>query len=290
MDQYAVIGNPISHSRSPWIHRRFAENTGQTLEYTARLAPLEGFDASVAAFRQEGGLGLNVTVPFKTHAFKLATQHSTHALQAEAVNTLIWTGTHWRGDNTDGIGLCRDLLHEGFMITGQRIVILGAGGAVQGLLPIVLELAPAEVIVLNRTLERAQTLVNRLQSTAPAVKLTAQAWDAPIEGPINGIIQATSTALQPGQAPFSWPSLHTTSHAWCYDLVYGAAAHATKEWAHSKHLRFSDGLGMLVEQAAESFWLWRNVRPETRSVLAELRTQIEKPQHSETFNHAPAQT
>lgn len=289
LDHYAVIGNPISHSRSPWIHRRFAENTNQSLEYTARLAPLEGFEASVAAFREEGGLGLNVTVPFKTHAFKLATQHSTHALQAEAVNTLIWTGTHWRGDNTDGIGLCRDLLHEGFMITGQRIVILGAGGAVQGLLPILLELAPSEVIVVNRTLERAQALVHRLQTTAPTVKLSAQAGDAPIEAPVNGIIQATSTALQHGQASFNWPSLSTAPQAWCYDLVYGPAAQATKEWATSHHLRFADGLGMLVEQAAESFWLWRNIRPETRSVLAELRTLIEKTQ-SETSHHAPAQT
>lgn len=273
MDHYAVIGNPIEHSRSPWIHTRFAENTGESLEYAARLAPLDGFNTSVSAFQHEGGRGLNITVPFKAEAYALATQHSTRALQAEAVNTLIWTGSQWRGDNTDGIGLCRDLLQEGFRIAGQRILILGAGGAVQGLLPLLLEQEPAEVIVLNRTLQRAQQLVERFQPLALTATLQAQAWDSPIEDTIDGVIQATSTALIAGQANH-WPTFERSPNAWCYDLVYGEAAQPTARWAASQGLRFADGLGMLVEQAAESFWLWRNVRPQTRTVLKDLRALL----------------
>ncbi|MES2207330.1 MAG: shikimate dehydrogenase [Pseudomonadota bacterium] len=285
MDHYAVIGNPVGHSRSPWIHQRFAHDTEQSLTYNARLAPIDGFQESVNLFQTDGGKGLNVTVPFKQEAFHLATQHSERAQLAEAVNTLIWTGTHWRGDNTDGIGLCRDLLQCGFMVPGKRIVILGAGGAVQGLLPVLLEQQPLSVYILNRTVSRAQALVDRMQPLAPHTPLKALAWDANIAEPVDGIIQATSTALltstashesvtTPNEDPFQSLKFSCNPDAWCYDLVYGQAAKVTAQWAASRQLRFADGLGMLVEQAAESFWLWRNIRPETRQVLSDLRKLI----------------
>ncbi len=285
MDHYAVIGNPIGHSRSPWIHQRFAQDTEQPLRYSARLAPIEGFKENIDQFRLEGGKGLNVTVPFKQEAFQLATQHSERAQRAEAVNTLIWTGTCWRGDNTDGIGLCRDLLQCGFMVPGKRIVILGAGGAVQGLLPVLLEQHPQSVYILNRTVSRAQALVDRMQTLAPETVLKAFSWNEEITEHIDGVIQATSTALLISTSsmessitsdadPFQSLNLLFSPQAWCYDLVYGHAANATEHWAASHHLRFADGLGMLVEQAAESFWLWRNIRPETRQVLMDLRKLI----------------
>jgi shikimate dehydrogenase len=274
MDRYAVIGHPIAHSRSPWIHRKFAEQTGESIDYTARLAPLDGFEQSVHEFQEEGGRGLNVTVPFKTQAFKMATQHSERAKQAEAVNTLIWTGSTWRGDNTDGIGLCRDLLYQGFDITDRHILIIGAGGAVQGLLPVLLEHHPRRVTLINRTAERAQTLVSRFQHAMPNTLLHAQHWDTPINEALDGIIQATSTGLQNQNTSFTWPTISTQTQAWCYDLVYGSNAKMTEQWAWNHQLRFADGLGMLVEQAAESFWLWRNRRPETRAVLADLRAEL----------------
>lgn len=275
---YAVIGHPISHSRSPWIHTHFAKQTKQNLVYTAELAPLDGFRETVDAFQARGGLGLNVTVPFKNEAFALATQYSQRAQEAEAVNTLIWTGKEWRGDNTDGVGLYRDLLHQGFHLDGQRLAILGAGGAVQGLLPIVLEHHPSEIVIFNRTLARAEQLVSRMQSST-STRLMAAALSehsAALTRPFDGIIQATSSALL-SDAGLLFPPLLTHANTWCYDLAYGTAAEMSQQWAHQRRLRFADGLGMLVEQAAESFWLWRNVRPETRSTLAELRQLIEAP-------------
>ncbi|VXC88592.1 dehydroshikimate reductase, NAD(P)-binding [Pseudomonas sp. 8Z] len=271
MDRYCVFGNPIGHSKSPLIHRLFAEQTGQVLTYEARLAPLDDFTSNARAFFAEG-LGGNVTVPFKEDAFRLADELTERARRAGAVNTLkkLEDG-RLLGDNTDGAGLTRDLQdNAGFSLTGKRILILGAGGAVRGVLEPFLAQRPAALVVANRTRCKAEKLAIEFSDLG---SLQAAGFDW-IDAPLDLIINGTSASLG-GDLPPIAPSLIRPGHTVCYDMMYAKEPTAFNRWA-AEHgaARCLDGLGMLVEQAAEAFELWRGVRPETASVLAELRRQL----------------
>ncbi|MEY2633918.1 MAG: hypothetical protein RIR00_2572 [Pseudomonadota bacterium] len=270
-DLYAVFGNPIAHSKSPAIHTRFAAACGQTLRYEARLAPLDGFAAAVAAFRAEGGRGANVTVPFKEDAFRLAENLTARAQRAGAVNTLAWTPDGLLGDNTDGAGLVRDIAHnQSFSLAGRRILLLGAGGAARGALAPLLAAGPAALCLANRSADKAQQLAAHFADLGPIraaayAELAGQAFDL--------VINATSASL--GGQTLPLPAGLFAADSLAYDMMYGRGE--TPFLVQSRELgagRGSDGLGMLVEQAAEAFLLWRGVRPETAPVLAELRAQL----------------
>lgn len=270
MDRYGVFGNPIGHSKSPQIHRLFAQQTGQALSYEPLLAPLEGF----ARFARDffiSGRGANVTVPFKEEAYRLADQLSERAQRAGAVNTLkkLEDGT-LLGDNTDGIGLVRDLLdNAGVVLQGKRILLLGAGGAVRGVLEPLLAQRPAELVIANRTLSKAQQLAGEF---AELGQLSACAFDQ-LAGPFDVIINGTSASLGGALPPLD-DSLIGSGDTLCYDMMYGAGPTPFCAWAASHHAQTRDGLGMLVEQAAAAFEIWRGVRPETAAVLAQLRGQL----------------
>lgn len=274
IDQYRVIGNPIAHSKSPLIHTRFAAQTGQNMEYSALLAPLDGFAASVSALRQTGGKGANVTVPFKLEAFALATQLTARAQLAGAVNTLKFEGEHILGDNTDGVGLVNDIVRNAAIaIRGKRVLLLGAGGAARGaLLPLISE-QPRELVIANRTVSKAgQLLALAQQHAAQNTLLSASDW-AQLDGRFDIVINATSASLQDEVPPISATLIDHTSLA--YDMMYGAQPTAFLRFAQGRGALLRDGLGMLVEQAAEAFYLWRGVRPETAGVLAQLRHDLE---------------
>ena len=258
-DRYALIGNPVAHSKSPRIHAEFARATRQDLEYGLLEAPLDGFRATLERFRAAGGKGVNVTLPFKQEAFRSCTSVSERARVAQAVNTLVLaTGF---GDNTDGIGLVRDLsqnLHCRF----SKVLVLGAGGAAQGVVGPLLDAGAAMVVIANRTAARAEQLAARFPGA------TACGYGSLRDEGFDLIINATSAGLA-DEAPPLPPGL-LRSGVLAYDMVYGREtpfiAAAKKAGANT-----ADGLGMLVEQAAESFFLWRGVRPQTRAVLAKLR-------------------
>lgn len=271
MDRYCVLGNPISHSKSPLIHRLFAAQTGQQLSYEALLAPLDDFAGSLRAFFREGA-GANVTVPFKEQAFALADQLSARAQRAGAVNTLMKLADgRLLGDNTDGAGLVRDLRENaGLRLAGQRILLLGAGGAVRGVLAPLLAEQPAELVLANRTLARAEQLA---VDFADLGALRASSFAA-LSEPFDLIINGTSASLA-GELPALPDGLIVAGHSQCYDMMYGAAPTAFNQWAAAQGAaRTLDGLGMLVEQAAEAFALWRGVRPQTAAVQAELRALL----------------
>ncbi|MFP5417737.1 MAG: shikimate dehydrogenase [Gammaproteobacteria bacterium] len=264
-DRYAVFGHPIAHSKSPQIHAAFARQTGQDMTYEAILAPLDGFATSVAQFVASGGRGANVTVPFKAEACALATRLAPRATHAGAVNTLSFDGTDIVGDNTDGAGLVADLtrnLH--CALSGKRILLLGAGGAARGVIAPLLEQQPAALVIANRTVSRAQELADRFGGSVRAC-----GFDAAI-APFDVVINATSASLA-GELPPLSPTIFSADTL-AYDMMYGrdtpflgfARAHGASAT--------SDGLGMLVEQAAEAFFVWRGVRPETGAVIAALRT------------------
>jgi shikimate dehydrogenase len=266
VDRYAVVGNPIAHSRSPQIHTAFAQATGQNVEYTRLLAPLDGFAATVAAFRVSGGRGLNVTLPFKAEAFRLADHCSDRANRAEAVNTLRFDGDRTYGDNTDGVGMVRDItVNLGIPIEGRRVLLVGAGGAAQGVIPALLDAHPSAIVVVNRTLARAEAMTMQFGERVHAAGFTtlpAESFDI--------IINATSAGLAGDVPPLS-PAV-CTGAVLAYDMMYGK--HETPFLAYARQAgaqRTADGLGMLVEQAAESFYLWRGMRPDTVPVLALLR-------------------
>ena len=270
MDRYGVFGNPIGHSKSPQIHRLFAEQTGQSLSYEPLLAPLEDFPGFAREFFTQG-LGANVTVPFKEQAFRLADQLSERAQRAGAVNTLkkLEDGT-LLGDNTDGIGLVRDLLdNAGVALQGQRILLLGAGGAARGVLEPLMAQRPAELVIANRTQSKAQQLAGEFAQLGP---LSASAFDQ-LTGPFDVIINGTSASLSGALPPLS-ESLIRAGETLCYDMMYSAAQTPFCAWAASHGARTRDGLGMLVEQAAAAFELWRGIRPESAAVLAQLRSQL----------------
>ncbi len=270
MDRYGVFGNPIGHSKSPQIHRLFAEQTGQTLSYEPLLAPLDDFPGFARSFF-ESGSGANVTVPFKEQAFRLADQLSDRARRAGAVNTLkkLEDGS-LLGDNTDGIGLVRDLLdNAGAQLQGKRVLLLGAGGAVRGVLEPLLAQRPAALVIANRTLAKAEQLAGEFAELGP---VSASAFEL-LQGPFDVIINGTSASLG-GELPPLGDGLIEPGVTLCYDMMYAAGPTAFCQWAADREARTRDGLGMLVEQAAAAFELWRGVRPESAAVLEELRLQL----------------
>ncbi|WP_159682892.1 shikimate dehydrogenase [Cognatazoarcus halotolerans] len=275
MDRYAVIGNPIAHSKSPRIHAEFAHQTGQRMSYEAILAPVDGFAAAAAAFREAGGLGMNVTVPFKLDAHAFTDDLSVRARAAGAVNTLVF-GPDGRcfGDNTDGAGLVQDItVNLGVPLEGRRILLLGAGGAARGVILPLLGRKPAGLFVANRTESRANDLLVQFSPAAGNTRLDAGSFAALAGRQFDVVINATAASLA-DEAPAIPAGLHAPG-ALAYDMMYGRGdtpflAAARKDGAG----RFADGLGMLVEQAAESFALWRRIRPDTAPVLTLLRAEL----------------
>jgi shikimate dehydrogenase len=270
MDRYGVIGNPVAHSKSPLIHQAFARAAGQHMSYERLLAPLDGFVATAQRFAAEGGRGLNVTVPFKLEAYALATQRSSRAEEAQACNTLAWRDDHWYADNTDGVGLMRDLTHNlNESIAGRDVLVFGAGGAARGILGPLLAQAPRSVVVVNRTERRAAELVASFSQRGPVAAMSS----AQLNGRrFHVVINATSIGVN-GDVPENlWPRRPFASGGLAYDLVYADVSTPFLRWASEQSAeRTADGLGMLIEQAAESFVLWRGVRPQTSPVFAMLR-------------------
>lgn len=271
-DKYAVIGNPIEHSKSPLIHHAFALQTGQGIEYSRVLAPLGGFAQTVHAMREAGFKGANVTVPFKLEAFRLANHLAERAHDAGVVNTLLFNDESIVGDNTDGVGLVRDIEQNlGISLEQKRVLLIGAGGAAEGVLHPVLEQHPQLLVIANRSLDKALKMVKKVEEQGEYryVSVNAYAFDDLKGQQFDIVINATSTGLGDAQLPL--PRDIFAEGALAYDVMYGRET-PFMAFAH-KHgaAKVSDGLGMLVEQAAESFYLWRQVRPQTAPVLAMLR-------------------
>ena len=269
MNRYAVMGNPIAHSKSPCIHTLFAAQTGQELEYTAILVEPGNFANAVAEFQSQGGKGLNITVPFKQEAWALADRRSDRAERAGAVNTLVLdeTGNHF-GDNTDGAGLVRDLtVNHGATLAAKRLLLVGAGGAARGVVEALLNEKPALLVIANRTPEKAVELARSFCDVGHTEgcgldDLEGQGFDI--------LINATAASLS-GEVP-ALPASVVTTESWCYDMMYADKPTAFMNWASERGAhRVMDGLGMLVEQAAESFYLWHGVRPDTAPVIKALR-------------------
>ncbi|MBC7415588.1 MAG: shikimate dehydrogenase [Herminiimonas sp.] len=270
MARYAVFGNPIAHSRSPAIHARFAELTGQTLTYERVLAPLDGFAVAIDDFIAAGGRGANVTLPFKIEACVASTRLTARAAAAGAVNTLSFEDGEIIGDNTDGIGLVTDLLaNAGVELRGRRILLLGAGGAAQGVILPLLQTAPATLVIANRSASKAVALAHRFAANGP---IHACAFDALGTTAFDVVINATAASLA-GEVPAVASELYD-EETFAYDMMYGATPTAFMRLAAQRGARVRDGLGMLVEQAAEAFQVWRGVRPPTDVVLAELRASL----------------
>lgn len=273
-DAYAVMGNPIGHSKSPQIHAAFAQQTGQRIVYTATQVDPGGFKQAVGNFFANGGKGLNITVPFKTEAWELADELGPEAKQAGAVNTLLMNADGVLvGRNTDGVGLVRDILHNhGGNIAGQKILLIGAGGAARGVLQPLLAEQPAQLIIANRTASRAHELAADFNAVGP---VSGGGFDNVTDQHFDLIINASAASLQ-GEVP-PLPTECCTATSWCYDMMYGAEPTAFMLWTEQRGVAKSmDGLGMLVEQAAESFLHWRGVRPETASVIKTVRAELSK--------------
>ena len=267
-DRYAVIGNPVAHSMSPQIHAMFARETGTDIIYERLLAPRDGFAATVQSFRVSGGIAANVTLPFKLEAFALAQSHSARAQRCCAVNTLKFIGDEIHGDITDGVGLVRDIEHNlGVAIGGRRVLLLGAGGAARGVVADILSARPASLSIANRTAARATEIAETFRDLGT---INAIAIEALSTQPFDIIINATSAGLND-----ALPPIHAAcfaNGALAYDMVYGRDT-PFLALARLAGARAADGLGMLVEQAAESFYLWRGVRPATAPVIAQLQDE-----------------
>lgn len=270
-DLYAVIGNPIAHSKSPLIHAEFSRQTGQDMRYEAILAPLDGFVMAVAIFRKCGGKGMNVTVPFKLEAYRISSRLTERATAAQAVNTLMFDDDEILGDNTDGAGLVRDIvINLDFVITGKRVLLLGAGGAAHGALLPLLEQQPQLLTIANRTVQKARELQRQFSASgnitsADYADLAGQKFDL--------VINATSASLS-GELPPVPPCVFA-AESLAYDMMYGNSPTPFLQFAQQHGaIHLADGMGMLVEQAAESFFLWRGVRPETGPVIEMLRPEI----------------
>ncbi|QBQ96662.1 shikimate dehydrogenase [Paraburkholderia pallida] len=274
-DRYAVVGNPVAHSKSPYIHAQFAAETGEPVDYERLLAPLDGFVEHVQTFRAAGGRGLNVTVPFKLEAHALANRLSPRAAAAGAVNTLRFDEDGIFGDNTDGFGLVRDIeVNLGVSLKGARVLLLGAGGAARGVVLPMLERQPREITIVNRTAQKAHALVEQFEGAARefGCLINGGGPDAVDAKPYDVIVNATAGSLDAALPECDARAFGTGTLA--YDMMYGAEPTVFMRHAESLGARASDGLGMLVEQAAESFFVWRGVRPDGAPVLAALRKQL----------------
>jgi shikimate dehydrogenase len=273
-----VIGNPVAHSQSPWIHTAFALQTDQRLHYDRLLAPLDGFAACLQAFADAGAQGCNITVPFKGEAFGWAQRHTDRARLAQAANTLRRDADGaWLADNTDGAGLVRDIAHNAARpLAGLRVLMIGAGGAAAGALGPLLQTAPAELVLLNRSPDKAQALVDRHAALAPTgTRLRAGGLaDSGADG-YDVVVNASASSLHGAALPVSPQVFQTGTLA--LDMMYGPAAEGFLATARAQGAVARDGLGMLVEQAAEAFFLWRGVRPLTAPVLAQLRQRMTAP-------------
>jgi shikimate dehydrogenase len=271
VDRYAVIGNPIGHSKSPRIHSAFAETTGQSLEYTAIEGNADTFEATVHAFRETGGRGMNVTAPFKLQAFALATDRMERARLAGAANALKFEGDRIYADNFDGVGLVNDIQRNLHVpLAGKRVLMLGAGGAARGAVLPFLAQSPAELTIVNRDLEKARTLVREVGSPAC---VHALAYRDVADQPFDVVVNATSASLR-GELPPVAPRVFGED-ALAYELVYGKGLTPFLRLAQNAGVsRLADGVGMLVEQAAEAFVWWRGVRPETHSMIASLTVPL----------------
>jgi len=265
-DKYAVIGNPIAHSKSPQIHAAFAKQTNQQMSYEAILAPLDGFRTSLQANIYAGYRGVNVTVPFKFEAFAMCDTLSARAQSAGAANTLSFESGEIQGDNTDGVGLVNDIKNNlKHALEGARILVLGAGGAAQGVLLPLLNTKPASIIIANRTLAKAQKMVEKSGNVAIT---SANSFES-LQGQFDVIINATSTGLSDTTLPI--PNSIFAKNCLAYEMMYGLETPFMAQ-ARKNGAQVSDGLGMLVEQAAEAFYIWRGVRPQTAPVIAMLRS------------------
>ena len=274
MHRYVIAGNPVEHSQSPFIHARFAEQTGQPVVYERLLCPLDAFAPTLRAFAAGGGAGCNVTVPFKFEAFDLAARASERAALAQAANVLRFDAGGWYADNTDGIGLVRDIeRNAGVQLAGTRVLMIGAGGASAGALGPLLQAGPAELVVANRTIDKAQALADRHAAVAAdsGTRLFARGLSDCGEG-FDVVINASASSLQGAAIPVAPGVLRPGSLA--LDMMYGPAAQGFLGWVASHGAIGRDGLGMLVEQAGEAFWVWRGVAPDTVAVLSALRKRL----------------
>lgn len=274
MDRYVVCGNPVEHSQSPFIHTLFAQSTAQEMSYDRLWCPMDGFADAVRRFAAEGGRGCNITVPFKFEAFRLAPRHSERAALAQAANVLRFDPEGWWADNTDGAGLVRDIeVNAGRRLSERRVLIVGAGGAAAGSLGPLLNARPAHVTVANRTPDKAEALVDLHQDLARTlgVALRSSSLQDPGIG-YDVVVNASASSLQGGTVPVDASVLQPGTLA--LDMMYGPAAQDFMAWAERHGAEARDGLGMLVEQAAEAFCLWRGVRPNTAPVLAALRRRL----------------
>jgi shikimate dehydrogenase len=274
-DRYAVMGNPIVHSKSPQIHTAFALQTSQDLTYTAILVETGKLEEAITAFHSQGGKGLNITIPFKAQAWELVHKCSARAQRARAVNTItIKEDGSLFGDNTDGVGLVRDLIdNHRSRITNQQILLLGAGGAASGVIEALLAQKPSRLVIVNRTPAKAIDLAAQFDLfgtvTGGGYELLANR-----DNSFNLIINATASSLQGKLPPLPEGILH--SSGWVYDMMYGNEPTAFMKWGQTQGAEQSlDGLGMLVEQAAEAFFIWREIRPSTAPIIAQLRQEID---------------
>ncbi len=273
--RYAVLGHPVAHSCSPFIHTEFARQTGEALEYGRLLCPLDGFAATAREFAASGARGCNVTVPFKLAARRLAARATERATLAGAANTLCFDAQGWLADNTDGVGLVHDVQqHAGVALAGTRVLLVGAGGAGAGVLGPLIATQPAQVVVANRSLGKAQALVARHAAWAAqhGVAVSASSLDAPGAG-FGVVLNASASSLHGDVPPV--PAAVLARGALALDLMYGPAAVPFLTWAREAGAVARDGLGMLVAQAAEAFFVWRGVRPQTMPVLQALRQHLE---------------
>jgi shikimate dehydrogenase len=271
---YCVMGHPVAHSQSPWIHARFAELTGQDILYTKREVPLDDFPGHVQTFINEGGHGCNITVPFKFEAAQLATHTSERGLLAQACNILTFKLGQIHADNTDGIGLVDDIeQNAGMSLKAKRVLLMGAGGAAAGVLGPLLNAQPAHISVANRSLHRAELLVARHLPLATLQHVELQAHDLKgLQGQFDVIINGTASSLGGHGVPVDAHVL--APGALAYDMMYGAGAKPFMDWARAHGAVPRDGLGMLVAQAAEAFAIWRGVMPPAAQVLGELRAKM----------------
>jgi len=272
IDRYAVFGNPIAHSKSPQIHTLFAQQTKQNLSYTAELAEIGEFDSAVKKFIEANGKGLNITVPFKEDAWQSATERSLRAERAGAVNTLMLQADgSLYGDTTDGVGLVRDLaFNHKIEIKDKDILIIGAGGAVRGVLEALLEQQPASLLITNRTKQKAITLAEIFSSLG---NIKGCGLDGVDDKQFDIVINGTSASLK-GDLP-DLPNSIFAANACSYDMMYSAQATPFMQWStENGATKVFDGLGMLVEQAAESFYIWRKVKPDTKPVISHIRSLL----------------